>query len=84
VKEAKAYLESDAVQDELPEYGFLLQLALKSLISKTGWLTAVDIMDRLFGKPRQEIQADLTLDMDEAPVIVFSSGAQQEEPPKTE
>lgn len=79
VKAAREYLESEEAQAALPEYGFLLQLAVKSLMSKTGWLTAVDILDRLFGKPRQAVQAELTLDMDEAPVIVFRGGEQREE-----
>lgn len=79
VKAAREYLESDAVQDGLGEYGFMLQIALKSLISKTGWLTVCDILDRLFGTPHRSITADLSLDLDEAPVIVFKSGAGEEE-----
>lgn len=78
VKEAKKYLESDEVQNGLGEYGFMLQIAVKSLMSKQGWLTVCDILDRLFGKPRQAIQADLMLDMDEAPVIVFTEGKEEE------
>ena len=79
VKAAREYLESDAVQEGLGEYGFMLQIALKSLISKSGWLTVCDILDRLFGTPHRSITADLSLDMDEAPVIVFSSGEDKEE-----
>lgn len=79
VKAAREYLESDAVQEGLGEYGFMLQIALKSLISKSGWLTVCDILDRLFGTPHRSITADLSLDMDEAPVVVFSSGEDKEE-----
>ena len=78
VKAAKAYLESDAVQEGLGQYGFMLQIAVKSLMSKTGWLTVCDILDRLFGTPHRSITADLSLDLDEAPVIVFKSGAGEE------
>ena len=79
VKAAREYLESDAVQDGLGDYGFLLQIAVKSLVSKSGWLTACDILDRLFGTPHRSITADLSLDLDEAPVIVFSAGEDKEE-----
>jgi len=79
VKAAREYLESDAVQEGLGEYGFMLQIAVKSLMSKTGWLTVCDILDRLFGTPHRSITADLSLDLDEAPVIVFRSGGDKEE-----
>jgi len=79
VKAAREYLESDATQEGLGEYGFLLQIAVKSLVSKTGWLTVCDILDRLFGTPHRSITADLSLDLDEAPVIVFSAGEDKEE-----
>ena len=79
VNAARKYLESDEVQEGLGEYGFMLQIALKSLISKSGWITVCDILDRLFGTPHRSITADLSLDLDEAPVIVFKSGAAEEE-----
>ncbi len=50
VKEAAEYLKKEA--DELGEYGFILQLAVKSLMGKNGWFVLMDICDRLFGKPR--------------------------------
>ena len=78
VQAAKEYLESEATQQSLGEYGFMLQIAVKSLIGKTGWLTVCDILDRLFGRPPQAIVADLALDMDEPPVIVFGSGQPKE------
>ncbi len=73
VKAAREYLESEATQEALGEYGFMLQIALKALISKSGWLTVCDILDRLFGTPHRSLTADLSLDLDEAPVIVFRS-----------
>lgn len=79
VKAAKAYLESDEVQNGLGEYGFMLQIAVKALMSKSGWLTVTDILDRLFGTPHRSITADLSLDLDEAPVIVFRAGDDQQE-----
>ena len=50
MKEAAEYLKKEA--DELGEYGFILQLAVKSLMGKNGWFVLMDICDRLFGKPR--------------------------------
>jgi hypothetical protein len=35
------------------EYGFILELAINALYGKNGWQVLMDIMDRLFGKPRQ-------------------------------
>lgn len=71
VQAAREYLESDATQAALPEYGFLLQIALKSLISKTGWLTVCDILDRLFGKPKQTTTLSGTFNVGDKPVIMF-------------
>ena len=78
---AQAYLEDEERMKDLGQYGFVLQLATRALLSKTGWLALQDILDRLFGKPRQAIIADLALDMDEAPIIVFGT-AQKEETEK--
>lgn len=61
---------------ELGEYGFLLQVALNALMSKTGWLTANDILDRLFGKPKQTTQLSGGISVGDKPVIMFA----QEEP----
>lgn len=58
VNEAKKYLEEQS--GEFGQYGFLFQLAIKQLMSKTGWMTASDILDRLFGKPRQS--ADIKME----------------------
>lgn len=55
---AKAYLESQ--QGELGQYGFVLQIAIKQLLKEGwGWGALMDIMDRLYGRPREtkEIQA---------------------------
>lgn len=48
---AKAYLYQQA--GELGQYGFVLQIAIKQL-TKDGWGfgALMDIMDRLYGKPR--------------------------------
>jgi hypothetical protein len=78
VKAAKEYLESDAAQDAMGEYGFLLQIAVKSLMSKSGWLTVCDIMDRLFGKPKQTTTLSGGITIGEKPVIVFGDGDQPE------
>ena len=49
---AKQYLECQ--EGELGKYGFVLQIALSQLTKDGwGWAALMDIMDRLFGKPRQ-------------------------------
>ena len=50
-RSAKKYLEQQ--QGELGRYGFVLQIAIKQLC-KEGWgfSAMMDIMDRLYGKPR--------------------------------
>ena len=48
---AKKYLECQ--QGELGKYGFVLQIAIKQLNKDGwGWNALMDIMDRLYGKPR--------------------------------
>ena len=50
-KTAKEYLQTQ--EGELGTYGFVLQIAIKQL-TKDGWgfSAMMDIMDRLYGKPR--------------------------------
>ena len=76
VNAAKEYLEGEA-QACIGEYGFLLQIAIRSLMGKTGWLTANDILDRLFGKPKQTTQLSGGISVGDKPVIMF---APEEEP----
>lgn len=49
-EEAINYLKEEK---DKGEYGFILELAINSLGGRNGWLVLMDIMDRLFGKPRQ-------------------------------
>lgn len=54
---AKKYLQSQ--EGELGQYGFVLQIAIKQLLKEGwGWNALMDIMDRLYGRPREtkEIQ----------------------------
>lgn len=48
---ADKYLRAKA--DELPEYGYLIQVYAKGMMSKFGTDVAEKVMDRLFGKPKQ-------------------------------
>lgn len=52
---AKKYLEYKA--GELGQYGFVLQIAIKQLL-KEGWGfgAMMDILDRIYGKPRQSAE----------------------------
>ena len=56
VKEAMEYIREQESTEI--KYGFVLQIAIKALAGKNGFLALMDIMDRLFGKPR--IQAEVS------------------------
>ena len=68
VTSAKKYLEKAA--DELPECGFVLQLAAKSLMGPKGWFALMDICDRLFGKPKQTTEIEGGLNLTPPAVII--------------
>ena len=64
---AKKYLESQ--QGELGQYGFVLQIAIKQLLTDGwGWSALMDIMDRLYGKPK--MSADITATGDGLTIVV--------------
>ena len=64
---AKKYLESQ--QGELGQYGFVLQIAIKQLLKDGwGWSALMDIMDRLYGKPK--MSADITTTGDGLTIVV--------------
>ena len=64
---AKKYLESH--QGELGQYGFVLQIAIKQLLKEGwGWSALMDIMDRLYGKPK--MSADITATGDGLTIVV--------------
>ena len=66
---AKKYLESR--QGELGQYGFVLQIAIKQLLKEGwGWSALMDIMDRLYGKPK--MSADITATGDGLSIVVKS------------
>ena len=74
---AKKYLESQ--QGELGQYGFVLQIAIKQLLKVGwGWSALMDIMDRLYGKPK--MSADITATGDGLTIVVKN----QEEKDKLE
>ena len=64
---AKKYLESQ--QGELGQYGFVLQIAIKQLLKDGwGWSALMDLMDRLYGKPK--MSADITATGDGLTIVV--------------
>ena len=66
---AKTYLESQ--QGELGQYGFVLQIAIKQLLKDGwGWSALMDIMDRLYGKPK--MSADITATGEGLTIVVKS------------
>lgn len=50
VEGLRKFVEEDGTDDE---YGVVLQMAARELRSKRGWKALNDILDRLFGKPKQ-------------------------------
>jgi hypothetical protein len=69
IKTATAYLMKTA--EELPECGFVLQLAIKSLNNEIrGWFALMDICDRLFGKPRQIAEIEGNFNLTPPPIII--------------
>lgn len=64
---AKEFLSKQ--QGELGEYGFVLQIAIKQLLKESwGWGALMDIMDRLYGKPK--MSADITANGDGLTIVV--------------
>ena len=55
--EARQYLEQAGREPVTGRYGLVFQLAVKSLTGPHGWETLNDILDRLFGKPRLQVEA---------------------------
>ena len=68
-RSAKKYLESQ--QGELGQYGFVLQIAIKQLLKESlGWSALMDILDRLYGKPK--MSADITAAGEGVTIVVRS------------
>lgn len=56
---AKKYLEMK--EGELGKYGFVLQIAIKQLLKEGwGWNALMDILDRLYGRPKQQTDINAT------------------------
>ena len=67
---AIAYLNKKA--DELPEFGFLIQMYAKGMNGKNGIAYLSDLLDRLFGKPKQVTDINADIGLGDPPTIVFS------------
>lgn len=74
IAEAKAYIDKAVEDKDLGRYGVVFQLALRSLTGPSGWITLNDILDRLFGKPRLQLEANTH---DSRTVIVISEAAKK-------
>ncbi len=69
MESARKYLESE--QGKLGQYGFVLQIAIKQLLKDGwGWSALMDIMDRLYGKPK--MSADINAKGDGLTIVVKS------------
>ena len=54
--EARTYLEQMNQDTRMGKYGIVLQMAIKALTGPRGWETLMDILDRLFGKRRLQVE----------------------------
>lgn len=74
---AMEYLKKEA--KDLPEFGYLIQVYAKGMMGKNGVAYVSDLLDRLFGKPKQV--ADITADIGigDPPVIVFGNSERKSE-----
>ena len=66
---AIAYLNKKA--EELPEFGYLIQVYAKGMLGKNAVAYVSDLLDRLFGKPKQVTDITADLGLGEPPTIVF-------------
>lgn len=56
-KTAAEYLNKTA--EELPEFGYLIQVYAKGMMGKSAGFYTSDILDRLFGKPKQTTEMNI-------------------------
>lgn len=68
-KTAAEYLARTA--EELPQFGYLIQVYAKGMMGKNAVLYVSDLLDRLFGKPKQVADISADIGLGEPPVIVF-------------
>lgn len=67
IEAAKEYIKSES--ENLGEYGFIMQLAVRELNGPRGWQALNDILDRLFGKARQSTELQVSGSAEDRPVI---------------
>ena len=77
-KTAAEYLARTA--EELPQFGYLIQVYAKGMMGKNAVLYVSDLLDRLFGKPKQVADISADIGLGEPPVIVFGKSEPESEP----
>ena len=70
VKAAQAYLKEK--ENDMPECGFMFQVVVKGLMGKDGAWVLGSILDRLFGRPRQQAEVKHTGNAGGVNVVVSS------------
>ncbi len=74
---AMEYLKKEA--KDLPEFGYLIQVYAKGMMGKNGYLYVSDLLDRLFGKPKQAAEITADIGIGDPPVIVFGNSERKSE-----
>lgn len=74
---AMEYLKKEA--KDLPEFGYLIQVYAKGMMGKNGYLYVSDLLDRLFGKPKQAAEITADIGIGDPPVIVFGKSERKSE-----
>ena len=64
----------DKATEELPEFGFLIQIYARGMMGNNAIAYVSDILDRIIGKPRQS--QDVTLES-KRPAIIVTLGSQE-------
>lgn len=71
IDEAVRYIQEEG--EKHGKYGAVFQVAVRALNGNNGWQALCDILDRLFGKPRQATDVTISGSQSNRPVIRIMS-----------
>lgn len=71
-------------EDELGEYGFVLQIAITALAGENGMAAVETILDRIFGRPAQRSDVNFSADGEISKIVVEVKDCSKKEAVKSE